>query len=43
MLDYLMGETESSLERFDEILVRKYRSISATLLLSDETFVLERS
>jgi chromosome segregation ATPase len=43
MLDYLMGETESPAERFDEVLVSKYRSISATLLLGDETAVLERS
>lgn len=43
MLDYLMGETESPVERFDELLVRKYRSISATLFLGEETVVLERS
>ena len=43
MLDYLMGETESPAERFDEILVHKYRSISATLYFGDESAVLERS
>jgi hypothetical protein len=43
MMDYLMGETESPNERFDEVLVRKYRAVSATMMLDDETAVLERS
>jgi hypothetical protein len=42
MLDYLMGETESVAERFDEVLVRKYRSVSATLRFGDEAAVLGR-
>src|SRR4051812_36668913 len=42
MLDYLMGETESVAEKFDQVIVRKYRSVSATVHFEDEVAVLER-
>jgi hypothetical protein len=42
MFDYLMGETESVIGKFDQILVDKYRSVASTMTLGDETVVLER-
>jgi hypothetical protein len=42
MFDYLMGETESVVGKFDQILVDKYRSVASTMTLGDETVVLER-
>ena len=42
MLDYIMGGTGSPSARFDEGIVQKYRSISATFQANGESFTLER-
>ncbi|MGH8727706.1 MAG: AAA family ATPase [Burkholderiales bacterium] len=43
MLDYLMGETEAASEKFDEVLVRKYSAVSASMRLGDEAIEIERN
>jgi hypothetical protein len=42
MLDFLMGESESARENFDEVIVQKYRAISALLRFGSEVVELER-
>lgn len=43
MLDFLMFQTRAPKERFDDVLVGKYGSISAVLTAGDRTFSLSKS
>src|SRR5437588_1120477 len=42
MLDYLMGDTESAAEKFDELIVRRYQAVSAEFQFGDEIAVISR-
>lgn len=42
MLDFLMGEGDSAKENFDEVIVQRYRAISALLRFGNEVVELER-
>lgn len=42
MLDFLMGESESAKENFDEAIIQKYRAISSLLRFGSEIVELER-
>jgi hypothetical protein len=43
MLDFLMGDDGSPIAKFDEVLVTKYRAISALMRLGDTVVELERT
>ena len=42
MLDYLMGDTKSAAEKFDELIVRRYQAVSAEFQFGDEIAVISR-
>jgi hypothetical protein len=42
MLDFLMGESESAKENFDEVIIQKYRAISSLLRFGSEVVEIER-